>query len=96
MGSQMHMNADTWKAFGADAQDHITKTQAQASGSGSGAGSSAPKRTHPVSDREDKGKKRKISPSSQLEPVPTASGSSYNSQGTRFSHRLKVKKKPHI
>ena len=92
MGSKMHMNADTWMAFGADAHDHMkgTKAQVQASGSGSGAGGSAPKRGHPDSSSGDEGpsssKKHKESSSNQ------ACGSSYNTQGTRSSSRLEKKR----
>ena len=87
MGSQMHMNADTWRAFGASAHDHIMKTHAQASGSGSGAGGSAPKRGRPDSDSRDEG------PSSPKKSKEY--GSSYNAKGTRSSHRLE-KNKPHV
>ena len=88
MGSLMHTNADTWRAFGASAHDLVMKTQAQAqaTSSGSGAGGSSSKRPHPDSDSGPSSSKKQ----------KKAYGSSYNLQGKRSSHRLELEEKTHV
>ena len=94
----MHMNADTWNAFGASTYDHIIKTQARASGSGSGAGGSASKRPHPDPDSRDDSDGPSSSKKQRKSSSKQAYGSSYNPQGTRSSRSRKpeLKKKPHV
>ena len=84
----MHLNADTWKAFGVGAHDHIKRKEAQAQTKGNGTGGSASKRRRLDSDRDKRAKKRKE------ESLPSNHRGTISREPAHSTDRLKERHSP--